>query len=385
MHLIIGHSINTSMKARYVASAAGLALMAIAGFASAQSTPNVTVSNQGSVTSPSAGTSGATLGTFTLISNQSGSAGDASVTSIPLTLTTGSGGNVSDLSSCQVYNANGSVVGSSGLGSLSSGTNTVTFNSPVQINGGQSAQFTVRCNVGNNISSGATYQFTAGTPTLSTSTATTTATGPALNVVFTATPVVRPGAQDALIGVVTLSASRSNSAIQVSSLPISVSFAGGATAGSITDCRVRNVGSMGTALNNSSNIPNIISGSNTITFDSPLQIAAGSSLILALTCDVAGTAPSGSTLLVSVAPGSIPASVVGSSTTVTPTTGTTANGNAAPTAGSVLISSSASIPGGPTIPGVPNTGFGGNTNLLVLASSMIAILLGAVLLRRRMA
>lgn len=354
-------------------------MMAI-GFASAQSTPSVTVSNQGSVTAPSSGTSGATLGTFTLVTTLSGSAGNVSVTSIPLTLTTGSGANVSDLTSCQVYNSNGSVVGSNGLGSLSSGTNTVTFSSPVQISGGQSAQFTVRCNVANNISSGATYQFTAGTPTLSNS----TATSPALSVIFTGTPVVRPGAQDALIGLVTLSASRSNSAIQVTSLPVNVSFAGGATAGSITDCRVRNVGNQNTPLNNlSSNIPNVISGSNTITFDSPLQIAAGSSVILALTCDVASSAPSGSTLLVSVAPGSVPASVVGSSTTVTPTVGTTANGSAGPTSGSVLISADTS--GGPTIPGVPNTGLGSNGNLLVLASSMIAMILGAVLLRRRIA
>lgn len=352
--------------------------MATVGFASAQST-NVNVSNQGSATAPSSGASAVTLGTFTIATTQSGAAGNVNITSVPLTLTTGSGGNVSDLTSCQVYNSNGSVVASSGLGSLSSGTNTVTFNPAVQINGGQSAQFTVRCNVANNISSGATYQFTAGTPSASSP----SATSPALSAIFNGTPVVRPGAQDVSVGLITLSADLSNVAIQVSSLPVSLSFGGGASAGTITDCRVRDISNLATPLNNlSGNVPNMINGSNVITLDKPLQIPAGSSVTLSLTCDIASTAPSGSTLLMSVTPGSIPASVVGSSTTITPTIGRAANGGDGPTSGSVLISAGTS---GPIIPGVPNTGFGGETNLMVIFASLIAMILGAVLLRRRMA
>jgi len=356
--------------------------MMAAGFASAQS-PSVNVSNQGSATSPSSGASGVTLGTFTLATTQSGSAGDVQVTSIPLTLTTGSGANASDLSSCQVYNSNGSVISSSGL-AVVSGTNTVTFSSPVQIGGGQSAQFTVRCNVGSNISSGATYQFTAGMPTLSTGSV-TTPTGAALSLALGTTPVVRPGAQDTPMAVISLSASNSNSSIQVSALPISLSFGGGASASSISDCRIRPLGNLGTALNSGGNVPTIISGSNTITLDSPLSVSAGNSTSVVLTCDVSASAPSGGTVLVSITPSSVPATVSGSSTTVTPTTATASNGNAAPTAGSVLISASAPVTGGPTIPGVPNTGFGENTNLMVIFASAIAMILGAVLLRRRMA
>jgi len=353
--------------------------MMTAGVAAAQSVP-VTVSNQGSTVSPSANASAVTLGSFTLVSNQSA---QANIASIPLTLTTQSGGNPSDLSSCQVYSSNGSALAASGLTNLSNGTQTVTFNSPFQLGGNQSASFTVRCNTAGNIASGATYQFTAGTPTLSGSTS--NPTGAALSVALGTTPVVRPGAQDAPMAVISFSASNSNSSVQLSSLPISLSFAGGATAGSVSDCRVRPLGNLGTALNSGNNIPTVISGSNVITLDSPLVVSAGNSTSVVLTCDISSSAPSGGTVLVSVTPSAIPATVSGSSTTVTPTTATTSSGNAGPTSGSVLISDSAPVTGGPMIPGAPNTGLGETGNFMVLAASAIAIVLGVILLRRRIA
>jgi fibronectin-binding autotransporter adhesin len=367
------------MKSR-IASTTIAALMMTAGVAAAQSVP-VTVSNQGSTVSPSANASAVTLGSFTLVSNQSSS---ANIASIPLTLTTGSGGNPSDLSSCQVYSSSGTALSASGLSSLSNGTQTVTFNSPFQLGGNQSASFTVRCNVGSTIASGATYQFSAGTPTLSGSTS-TNPTGAALSVALGTTPVVRPGAQDAPLAVITFSASNSNSSIQVASLPINLSFASGASAGSVSDCRVRLLGNLGTALNSGNNVPTVIAGSNVMTLDSPLTVSAGNSTSVVLTCDIASTASSGSTILVSVAPSSVAATVSGSSTSVTPTTATTASGGVGPTSGSVLISTSAPVADGPLIPGVPNTGFGGETNLMVVAVSAIAMILGAILLRRRIA
>lgn len=355
--------------------------MMTAGVAAAQSVP-VTVSNQGSTVSPSANASAVTVGSFTLVSNQSS---QANIASIPLTLTTQSGGNPSDLSSCQVYSSNGTALSASGLSSLSNGTQTVTFNSPFQLGGNQSASFTVRCNVGGNIASGAGYQFTAGTPTLSGSTPTTNPAGAALSVALGTTPVVRPGAQDAPLAVITFSASNSNSSIQVASLPISLSFASGANAGSVSDCRVRPLGNLGSALNSGSNVPTVNAGSNVITLDSPLTVSAGNSTSVVLTCDISSAAPSGGTLLVSVTPSSVPATVSGSSTSVTPTTATTTSGGVGPTSGSVLISASAPVTDGPLIPGAPNTGFGGETNLMVVAVSAIAMILGAILLRRRIA
>lgn len=364
------------MKSR-IASTTIAALMMTAGVAAAQSVP-VTVSNQGSAVTPSSNASAVTLGSFTLVSNQGS---QADIASIPLTLTTGSGGNPSDLSSCQVYSSNGTALAGSGLSPLSNGTHTVTFDSPFRLGGNQSATFTVRCNTGST-ASGATYQFTAGTPTLAGS---ANPTGAALGISLGTTAVVRPGAQDAPIAVISFSASNSNSSVQVSSLPISLSFGGGASASSVSDCRVRPLGNLGTALNNGANVPSIASGSNVIALDNPLTVSAGNSTSVVLTCDVSSAAPSGGTILISVTPSTVPATVSGSSVSVTPTAATTANGNAGPTSGSVLISTSAPITDGPLIPGVPNTGFGGETNLMVVAASAIAIILGAVLLRRRVA
>lgn len=213
-------------------------------------------------------------------------------------------------------------------------------------------------------------------------TATTTPSGPAFGVLVSPTPVVRPGTGDALLALVILSAERSNSAIQIQSLPVSMSFSGGLNAASLTDCRVRNVTSLATSLNTSG--VNATSEVNTFNFSSSLQTDAGRTTTLALTCDVDSMAPVGGTILLSVTPANISATVSGSSTSVTPTTGFTLNGNLGATSGSVLVSSAAN-PGGPVIPGVPNTGFGDDSNLMILAASALAIILGAVLLRRRIA
>lgn len=364
------------MQLRYLAPGAGFALLTLVGLASAQSVP-VTVLNQSSVISPSANAVSVTLGTFTLVSNRSES---VQVASIPLTLTTGSGGNASDLSSCRIHAADGSVLGASGFSAPVSGSNIVMFDSATTLGGNQSLQYTVRCNVGNSIASGATYQFTAGTPTLS-SGGSDTPSGPALDALLSATPVVRPGAQDVPMGVITLGTYKSNAAIQVSSLPITMSFGGGAAANMVTDCRVRDTGTLSTALNNGGNVPTIIAGSNVITFDSPLVIPAGNSAILTLTCDVASSAPSGGTILLSMAPSTIPATVSGSTTSVTPTTGSTAGGDLGVTSGSVLISPTGA--GGPSVPGVPNTGLGGVENLIILFASSVVALFGVILWRRR--
>ncbi len=208
------------------------------------------------------------------------------------------------------------------------------------------------------------------------------ATSPSLGVILSATPVLRQGTGDAIMALVVLSAERSNAAIQTTSVPVTMSFGGGLTASSLTDCRIRNVNSLSSALNQTSVSPS--PGLNTFTYDTPLQVDAGKVATLALTCDIASTAPSGGTVLLSLIPANVPATVVGSSTTITPTTGYTLNGNLGPTAGSVLLSSSAGT-GGPTIPGAPNTGLGGTANLMVILASAIAMILGVVLLRRRMA
>lgn len=211
-------------------------------------------------------------------------------------------------------------------------------------------------------------------------------TTPALGITVSPTPVVRPGTGDAILALITVSAERSNSGVQIQSLPVSMSFGGGLTAGQLTDCVVRNLTSLSSSLTASGASPS--QGLNTFTLTSPLQTDVGRTTTLVLTCDVATTAPIGGTILISVTPSTVAATVNGSSTTVTPTTGFTPNGSMGSTSGSVLISSATTptptpTTPGPAVPGVPNTGIGENNNLMILAASALAIILGAMLLRRR--
>lgn len=361
-----------------IGSITGLTLMALTGFASAQSTGTFTISNQGGSTAPAAGTMGATLGTIQLTATQSGQAGNVNLTSLPLTLTSGSGGQASNLSACQVFGPNGAAINTtnSALSNPVNGLNTLIFTTPLQINGGSSLSLSVRCNVASNTTSGATFQFTAASQT-----------SQSFGVTLNPIPVVRPGAQDTLLAFITLSNARSGSAVQLASLPITVSFGGGATASSISDCRVRNVLNLATALNVNSNL-GISEGSNTVVLDTPLVIGAGGTATLVLTCDVSSSAPSGGTILVGITPGNLTGSVVGTGTIVSSTTGLTPSGNLGATSGSVLISSSISItsptlPAGPIIPGAPNTGMGGNANLMMLLASALALFFGVLLLRSR--
>lgn len=367
---------NSNMKSTsMIGGVLGFTLMAFTGFASAQSTGTFTINNQGSATAPAAGASGATMGTMLITATQSGQAGNVSVISLPLTLTTGAGAQGSNLSACQVFGPNGNPIntGSNILANPVNGSNTIMFDSPLQINGGSSLMLTVRCNIASGTSAGGTFQFTGRAP----------AQAQIFGVRLNPAPVVRPAAEDTLLAVITFSNSPGSS-VQVSSLPVNASFAQGASSSSLSDCRVRNVANLSTALN--SGAVSALDGVNTFTLDTPLIIGAGSTVSLALTCDVSAGAPSGGTILLSVMPGNLLVSVVGNGTPVTASTGFTSNGILGPTSGSVLISS-ATVPlpttSGPIIPGAPNTGIGGDASLTVLFASAIGLFFGILLLRRR--
>lgn len=208
---------------------------------------------------------------------------------------------------------------------------------------------------------------------------TTPPSGNHLGITFNATPRVAAGTQDGLVALAIMQAGTGN-AIQVGSLPFTATFGGTLASGHLTDCRVRNVTSLATPLN--SNAASIVGGSNTLSF-SPVTVGAGSTVTLAVTCDVASNAPVGGTLALSLNPGSVPATISGSSTTVTPVTGVALDGGTGATAGTVTISAQQTTPP-PVIPGVPNTGLGGSGTLLVLAlAAVFGIGATAALLRRR--
>lgn len=217
----------------------------------------------------------------------------------------------------------------------------------------------------------------------STTTATSTAplSGNALGVTFNATPRLAAGTQDALLALVTLQAGTGN-AIQISSLPMSVSFGGNLGVGHLSDCRVRNVTNLATPLNTT--VPSIGSAANMFSFASPLTINSGTTVTLAVTCDLAANAPVGGTLFLSLTPSALAATVSRSTTTVTPVTGAGINGGTGPTSGTVIVTAP-TVTTPPMVPGVPNTGAGGS-NLLVLAiAAVFGIGAAAVLLSRRRA
>lgn len=207
---------------------------------------------------------------------------------------------------------------------------------------------------------------------------------PALGMNLYASPRIERGAQDALVALISLSAKDSNTAVQIPSLRINTSFANGAMVSDITDCRVRNVNTLASALNNGGNAVGITSGETTIPLDSPYVVTNGTTATLALTCDVASTAALGGTITFSATPSSQVANVQGSNTTVTVTTGTNTTGGTGPVSGTaqVVADVTPSTPGVPTVPGVPNTGSDAAQNLILLAAAGLVALGGFVLARR---
>lgn len=327
---------------------------------------SVTVSS-GGATTPTPGQTGVTVGTITLMSPTAGEQGNVSITSLPLSLTTGSGANASSLSNCQLFGPSGNALttGAQTVGTAASST-TFTLDTPLQIPGGQSMMLSVRCNVASGAAQGGTYQFTAGTPVL----------GSQFAVNLNVSPTVRVGAQDTLLGLITLSAQRSGSSIQVPSIPLAASFGNGAFVQSVTDCRLRNLNNLTVALNNGANAVGITQGTNTIPLDIPLQIAAGTTQTLAFTCDVASAAPVGGSVTFSLTPSALTAT---NPSTGNPVTASAGVGNQTSTAGTVVFTSA--VAPAPTVPGVPNTG--GDMNALYTALLALAALAGGALYLRR--
>lgn len=206
-------------------------------------------------------------------------------------------------------------------------------------------------------------------------------TSPSLALNMYTSPRVEQGGQDVLLALVALSARNSSSAVQISSVPLSVNFGNGATVSHLSDCRVRDVNAFTTSLNNGANAVGIVAGANTIPLDASFQVNAGATRTLALTCDVSASAPLGGTFDLSVTPSTFAATVVGGTTSVTPTTGLNSNGQSGPTSGTATVVADVT-PTAPSIPGVPNTGSDVTQNLILLAMAGAVALLGIILARR---
>lgn len=207
---------------------------------------------------------------------------------------------------------------------------------------------------------------------------------PGLGMNLYASPRIERGAQDSLVALIALSAVNSSTAVQVPSLRITTSFANGAMASDLSDCRIRNINTLTSALNNGGNAVGVNAGDTTIPLDSPFVISKGTTGTLALTCDIAASAALGGTIMLSATPSAQSASVQGGSTAVSVTTGTNStNGSTGPISGTAQIVADVTPDTvTATIPGVPNTGSNVVQNLLLLAIAG-AVALGGFLLARR--
>lgn len=358
--------------------------IALTGVASAQvvAAPagpvNVTTTESSTGIVP--GSTATNFGTIQLSANNGGT---YTITSIPITVTPGSGASTADLTNCQLMNSAGGTLtsGNNAVSTLGSGTNIFTFDTPLTVTGATST-ITVNCNVNSSAASGTTFGFVAGVPTLS----------PSLGVTFNAIPSVPTGTQNAILGVITLDGTGSGSNINVTSLPITITE-NGATPANLTDCSLHNATSLATSLNTGNNAVSTLltnGGVTTFTLDTPFSVPAGSGELLELTCNLSSATPTGSTITVSVAPSGIVASNASTGSFITPAA-SMSNGSAEPTSGTVEITAPSSSSTGTTpvttaVPGAPNTGEGGNApmNFALLAISAGVLLLGgSVLLLRK--
>lgn len=101
-----------------------------------------------------------------LVLDTTGSNTSVRISSLPLSLTTGSGAVPSSLTNCRVYNENGGAALSSGTnvpGTLVSGMNNLNLDTALVLPAGTVTTLDVRCDIASNLVTGGTYQFSLNT------------------------------------------------------------------------------------------------------------------------------------------------------------------------------------------------------------------------------
>lgn len=370
------------MKRILIGAAATMSLMVgTVAYAQVTTTPNppITITSSPMTASTTPGATGAAMGTFTL---SGGPSGTISLTSIPLSLTTGSGGAASDLSNCRIINSSGSVLTSSLSSALQSGSNTFVFSPNLSFTGNTSTNYTIRCDVGSAATTSATYSFAVGQPTMLVSGTGTGTTGSGnLMVGYVASPTLTPGIRN-VIGVLTLDASRSASPVRISSLPISAAFSGGAGTNSLKNCSLSSVTSILTPLNTGANALTTLGNQSTLTLDTPVTASAGGSSNFVLLCDVDAATPANSAIQLTVTPASVAATNINTGGSIGATGIVASNGTVGTPSGTSVVGTVTATP----TPGVPNTGAGGSAPLLtLLLSSLLIATAGAFYILQRKA
>lgn len=406
--LLITHS-NVMKIQHMIAPATVLAFALSASVALAQTTTVMYTSSP--VLTPVNPGTGVTLGSFTINGGTT-----SSISSVPLSLTTGAGGQPSNLSNCRLYSDNGTAL--SAAFSPVSGSNTVALSSPMSVGGSVgTTTISIRCDVAQNVASAATFTFTApatstGTATGSTgstgSTGTTTSstgsgstnTGTNFLVNLDTAPTVPAGSNDVALANISLGGGLASGA-RISAIPLTITPGNGASLANLTGCYIRTAitSSVGaTPLSNQFPLAN--GGTTAFTLGTPLMVTAGTPTMLSLACNVQPATPVGSSFTISIDPKTVVATdLSGNPLTVSAVTGTGPNGLPASTSGVVTVTafvgSNTGSTGGTTTGtgtgtgatggtvGVPNTGAGGTASsvMFVLALAALAALFGAAYLR----
>jgi hypothetical protein len=219
----------------------------------------------------------------------------------------------------------------------------------------------------------------AGAVSAQTTTPTTTpgtTTGPALAAQAEFVQRLQPGLTNAIVGIITLDATRSSETVTVNSVPISVSATNGANLSALTECSLFTT--TGIRLTTGGNAVSAITGSNTLKLDTPLNIPGGQGALLVLRCNVASNAAVNGLLTIGMSPAAFQATSARGPVVVT-------QGNAAtglPGTNSQAIVLGGSGGSGTPTPGLPNTGGGGEA-LTLLALLVLLTAAGFLALRMR--
>jgi hypothetical protein len=355
----------------------GLSGIAAAQVVAAPAGPvNVTTQPSSAVASPNS--VGMHFATIELSGNGSGT---YAIQAIPITVTAATGFSTGNLSNCQlVNNANGQTLttGNDTVNAVVNGTNTFTFDTPLQITSATTT-LNVTCNVASTVLSGATFQFIAGTPILA----------PALGVMLNTVQTVPTGTQNAILGIITLDGTGSGTNTNITSIPLTLTESG-ATPNDFTNCALRSATNFAGSLNTGTNAvgtPMNNGGVTSFYLDTPFSVPAGSGQLMELTCNIASGTPIGSSVTVSINPANVLATNASNGSSITPTT-SVSNGYTEPVSGTIAITAAgtvSSVTTTTTTPGTPNTGAGGNAAMniaLLLLSGFVFFAASIFALRR---
>lgn len=174
---------------------------------------------------------------------------------------------------------------------------------------------------------------------------------------------------DATIARLLLDTTGSTEAIRLNSLPFNLVVGNGAEADTLMNCRVFNEAAPTVALNTADDDDMLSSGINTITFNSPMILAANTLTTVALRCDVGADLVAGGTYTVNM------------NTTNVSATGATSGVPALVTIrGSVVVPPITTVPPvvvvPPVTPGLPATGGEAAQNIAMLLAAILIAGLG---------